>query len=146
MRCTSVTRQVLDDSGRLTIPAKVRRWFGKEAFVTPARDGQSLSLYPAEVWDIVAKRASELPATDDMATAVKLRVGAITEQCHVDAQGRVLIPDSLRRLVGIDREVVLAGAIDRLTLWSPEHWEQAWAHISEDPEIDRYMRDKNIGL
>ncbi len=146
MRCTSVTRQVLDDSGRLTIPAKVRKWFGKEAFITPARDGQSLSVYPGEVWDILARRASELPATDDMATAVKLRIGALTEECHVDAQGRVLIPEALRGLAGIDREVVLAGAIDRLTVWSPQRWEQARTRIFEDPEIDRYMREKNIVL
>jgi MraZ protein len=146
MRFTSVTRQVLDDSGRLTIPAKARRWFSKEAFVTPSRDGKCLYLYNEELWDIVAKRASELPATDDVATAVKLRVGAMTEECHVDAQGRVLIPEELRRLAGIQKEVVLAGAIDKLTLWNPERWAEARARIFEDPDIDDYMREKNVVL
>jgi len=137
---------VLDESGRLTIPAKTRKWFGKEAFVTPSRDGQCLYLYSIEVWEILARRASELPATDDMATAVKLRVGAMTEELHVDAQGRVLLPEHLRRLVGIEREVVLAGAIDKITVWNPQRWEQAQKRIFEDPEIDQYMREKNIVL
>jgi len=39
-----------------------------------------------------------------------------------DAQGRILIPETLRQYAGIAKEVMIVGVGDRLELWSPERW------------------------
>ncbi|MGQ9524247.1 MAG: division/cell wall cluster transcriptional repressor MraZ [Armatimonadota bacterium] len=39
-----------------------------------------------------------------------------------DAQGRILIPESLRQYAGIKKDVIVVGVGDRLELWSPERW------------------------
>lgn len=40
-----------------------------------------------------------------------------------DAQGRIILADSLKRYAGIDRTVVVVGVGDRIELWSPELWQ-----------------------
>ena len=43
---------------------------------------------------------------------------------NVDRQGRVLVEDSLREYAEIDpgQQVMVAGNIDRLEIWSPERF------------------------
>ena len=44
------------------------------------------------------------------------------EKCSVDRNGRLLLPESLKLLVGIDDRVVFAGVGRRVELWKPEEW------------------------
>ncbi len=43
---------------------------------------------------------------------------------QLDASGRLVIPEKLRNLAGIDREVVIVGCADRAEIWSRAHWDQ----------------------
>jgi len=45
-------------------------------------------------------------------------------EVNLDNQGRIFIPESLRRYAGIDKDVVIVGVGDRLELWSPEKWDE----------------------
>jgi len=47
-----------------------------------------------------------------------------TNRVTLDSSGRFLLPDRLRELAGIDREVVMLGVKDRIEIWSPENWEK----------------------
>ena len=40
----------------------------------------------------------------------------------MDGQGRILVPPGLRRLAGLDRDVVVIGAMDRFEIWPAERW------------------------
>lgn len=40
----------------------------------------------------------------------------------VDKQGRLLVPESLGKVVGLSGEVMLAGVRDTFQIWSPEAW------------------------
>ena len=43
-------------------------------------------------------------------------------QSRLDAQGRLLVPPTLRRLAGLDRDVVVIGAMDRFEIWPRGKW------------------------
>ena len=52
-------------------------------------------------------------------------------EVNLDNQGRIFIPESLRRYAGIDKDVVIVGVGDRLELWSPEKWDEEMASSVE---------------
>ena len=41
----------------------------------------------------------------------------------LDSSGRVLLPEKLRLLVGIERDVHMVGIFDRVELWALDRWE-----------------------
>ncbi len=45
------------------------------------------------------------------------------QRCSIDKAGRLLIPDKLRRVAGLEDEVVLVGCADRAEIWSKKAWE-----------------------
>ena len=46
-----------------------------------------------------------------------------TSRVTLDASGRLLLPEKLRALAGIDREVVMVGVVDRVEIWASERWD-----------------------
>jgi MraZ protein len=62
------------------------------------------------------------------------------DRVTLDAAGRMLVPDSLRRFAGLEKEVVLAGAGRRAEIWSRERWEEQQERAGIDyDEIDRIL-------
>lgn len=48
---------------------------------------------------------------------------AYTHRVTLDASGRLLLPEKLRELAGIDKEVVMLGVRDRVEVWAGERWD-----------------------
>lgn len=46
-----------------------------------------------------------------------------TSRVTLDASGRLLLPEKLRKLAGIEKEVVMVGVRQRVEIWSAERWE-----------------------
>ena len=42
---------------------------------------------------------------------------------QLDAQARVLLPEKLKSLAGIEKEVVMIGLIERIEIWAKERWD-----------------------
>ncbi|HEV3485708.1 MAG TPA: division/cell wall cluster transcriptional repressor MraZ, partial [Vicinamibacterales bacterium] len=58
---------------------------------------------------------------------------AIAASAHtdvVDAQGRITVPENLREIAGIERDVVVIGSLDHAEIWSPERWEAERAKVA----------------
>ena len=43
-------------------------------------------------------------------------------KCELDSQGRIVIPQKLRRYAGLDKDAVIIGVNDRAEIWSAETW------------------------
>jgi MraZ protein len=64
--------------------------------------------------------ASESPGQRNLA-----RVWASgSHEVEIDRQGRMAIPSHLRDFAGLDGDVLVHGAIDRVELWNPGVWDQ----------------------
>ena len=48
-----------------------------------------------------------------------------------DSQGRILIPARLKEAAGLDGQVLMVGAIDKVEIWNPAHFHSA---LSEDAQ------------
>ena len=47
---------------------------------------------------------------------------SFTSRVTLDASGRLLLPDKLRRLAGIEDEVVMLGVENRVEIWAADRW------------------------
>ena len=43
-------------------------------------------------------------------------------KCELDSQGRIVIPQKLRRYAGLDKDVVIIGVHNRAEIWSAARW------------------------
>jgi MraZ protein len=116
----------LDAKGRLAIPARYRdlidqRCQGKMV-ITIQHHGQSLMLYPQVDFEEVARAVSKLSDFDPMEANLKYLIIGHAFDLEVDSSGRILIPQLLRELVGIDKKVALVGQANKLELWNEETW------------------------
>ena len=63
------------------------------------------------------RRGRAFPLSDNDGRAYSRLFFGSSEEVKLDAQGRVTIPQRLRDVVGIDKEVVVLGVRDRMEIW-----------------------------
>jgi len=110
----------LDDKGRLVVPARIRERLGGAFVITIAPPDPCLALYPQGAWDAFCARLEAAPRKDEQYRRFVRRLFAHTEEVATDGQGRLLLPPHLRKVVEIEREVVLVGSLTRVEVWSAE--------------------------
>jgi MraZ protein len=123
----------LEEKGRLSIPKKFRHFLGDLAVITKGLDG-CLFVFPQKKWTKLIGKLSTLPLSrrDARSFSRHLTFGAV--EAEFDSQGRVLIPGFLRLFAEIKKEVVVAGALDRIEIWSKERFVKYQAELEKDPE------------
>lgn len=58
----------------------------------------------------------------------------------LDASGRLLLPEKLKQLAGIDRELAMIGAVDRIELWALDAWRKLESEHGQDfDQLDRVL-------
>ncbi len=111
----------IDEKGRLAIPVKFRSDLAKGAIVTKGLDN-CLFLYTKEEWGKLASKLSELPMSKANSRAFsRLMLGGAMD-VKIDKQGRVVLPDYLRKFAGVTKKVVVAGLYNRLEIWDNKVW------------------------
>lgn len=48
----------------------------------------------------------------------------VQQPCELDKQGRILVPQTLREFAGLEKDVILAGNLSRVEVWSKEKWSE----------------------
>ena len=113
----------LDDKGRLILPAKFRTALEGGAVIA-AGQSKCLAVYTPAAWEGVAARAQELAREGGDRIAVARTIFALANNVVPDRQGRVPVPQPLREYAGLDREVVVAGALTHIEIWDSARWRE----------------------
>ena len=131
----------LDAKGRVILPAKFRAQFERGGYLTQHSEGCLALWTPGEFerqMDSMLEKA-DAGRTDRNRARIWASNSAEVE---VDRQGRMPIPAHLREFAGLESDVLVHGAIDRVELWKPAAWadrvlpEQSWL-LEGNPEQDR---------
>lgn len=75
-------------------------------------------------WKEFENKLRQLPVTFNKDARQFVRfftTGATNGQ--FDKQGRILIPQTLREFANIQKDVVVAGSLNKLEIWSKERWD-----------------------
>ena len=110
----------IDVKGRLIVPTRFREQLG-EAFVIAKGNDGCLAIYTNDAWEAFMKKIQALPANKDIRTYVRAIAGSAVS-VEPDKQGRILVPGNLREYAGLDKDVVLAGVIDKIEVWDRQRW------------------------
>jgi len=121
----------LDAKGRLAVPAKFREKLKEGAVVTRGLDN-CLFLYAKEQWEKLAEKLASLPVSQSKARAFSrlMLAGAMDVEC--DSQGRINLPEYLRKYATLNKKVIVAGLFDRLEIWDEAAWEEYKTKAEED--------------
>ena len=110
----------IDAKGRLFIPAKFREELGETFYVTIGLDG-CLAVYSDEKWADLTEKFDALP----ISKARRMRtLFANAAKCELDSQGRIVIPQKLRKYAKLEKDAVILGVNDRAEIWSAQLWYQ----------------------
>jgi MraZ protein len=136
----------LDSKDRLTVPAKYREDLGDELYFVQGFD-LSLMAMPNQTFEKVLQRLQALNIADPDVRLLNRRILGSATQVGVDKNGRVLIPEFLRRRVGLDSELVLVGQGAYFEIWSPEEWaKQEAAQLDTEANNQRFkVLDLRLG-
>ena len=119
----------LDDKGRLAIPTKYRPELQEccesQLILTVSLD-RCLSLYPLPVWENLERQLDKLPMFDKPSQALRRLLIGHAVECDLDAQGRFLVPEPLRRKAGLEKRIAFVGQGSKFEIWDEEGWNQAY--------------------
>ncbi len=111
----------MDAKGRIAVPAKFRDELKEGAVVTKGLDN-CLFLYSREAWNKLADKLANLPVSQSKARAFSRLMLAGAMDLEFDSQGRITLPEYLRKFANLDKKTIIAGLYDRLELWNEEDW------------------------
>lgn len=126
-------QHAMDEKGRVAIPAKFRKSLKDGVVVTRGLDG-ALYIYAPDEWEKLAAKTAQLPINraNSRAFARHLLGGAV--EAEIDSQGRILVPDYLRKHAGIAGKAMMVGLYNRIELWSEERWQEYRAKTEKSAE------------
>ncbi|WP_423924541.1 division/cell wall cluster transcriptional repressor MraZ [Candidatus Palauibacter sp.] len=130
-------RHQLDSQGRVSLPAPFRKGREGEPFVLLQTEPEALSLYPEQAWQDVQDDLREMSSREPRFRHHVLRVTASAVQVSPDAQGRILIPERMRKAVALGTEAMVVGAINHAQIWDPETFENVTS--ASDEEFERQI-------
>ena len=119
---TGEHERMLDDKGRLVLPPLFRRHVVETCFLARSGTDPCLMLFPPDEIQRVADRLKERVRNGEVSPNEQRRWAASITEVKTDAQGRVAIPPKLREQVGLDREVIVIGVVDRAEIWNASAW------------------------
>jgi MraZ protein len=112
----------LDAKGRVILPARFRERLSSGLVFAPSQD-RCIDVYPLTAFERRVEELRAVPREDQRARAY-LRVflaGAHEEK--PDAQGRVVIPPRLRTYAGLDKDLTINGADEKVEIWDRSTWD-----------------------
>jgi MraZ protein len=125
----------LDAKGRVILPSRYRARFAEGLVLTKGQTG-CLYVYPREEFQRVAQQLIDANKRD----VARMFFSGSSED-EPDGQGRVLIPEALRRYASLERDVSVVGTGNRMEIWDRARWEQHRAETEpeysgmDDPDV-----------
>jgi MraZ protein len=139
----------LDDKGRLAIPTRYRDELQdcceRQLVVTVAvnelcvGEAGCLWLYPMPEWEKLEHTISKLPTLNKMAGKLRRFLIGNASECEMDAQGRLLLPEKLRRFAAMEKKIVLVGQLNKFEIWNEDAWtakEAEWLAGDDNDGLD----------
>ena len=127
----------LDTKGRIILPAKFRGPFERGGYLAENREGCLALWTPGEFERQMAAMLEQAGAGRVQRNRARLWA-ANSHEVEIDRQGRMPIPLHLRTFAGLEDEVLVHGAIDRVELWNPAVWEAKVV-----PEEQWFLQDED---
>ena len=129
----------LDSKGRFLLPAGLKKQLPEgesTRFVINRGFEKCLSLYTMESWEPLYAKISKLNDFDPKVREFRryfLNGATIVE---ADSAGRILLPPNLKEYAGLEKDIVLASAVDKVEIWAKDKYQQFFDSYTPDAFSD----------
>jgi MraZ protein len=125
---TGEYQHVVDSKSRVLISNKLRSQIdadehGSNFYLVLGANG-ILCLYAEKYFERIALAVAPGGTAPDEAVAFERMSFALASKVELDAQGRLLLHEKLRKRAGLKDNITLVGVRDHIELWNSESWEQ----------------------
>jgi MraZ protein len=117
----------LDAKGRFLLPAGLKKQLPEgenTRFVINRGFEKCLSLYPRQSWEPLYARISTLNDFDPKVREFRRYFLNGATEVELDSAGRLLLPPNLKEYAGLEKDIVLASAIDKIEIWSTSQYKK----------------------
>lgn len=123
----------MDNKGRVSIPVRYREILQERQdrqLILTNWDGYILA-FPQSEWVKVEAKLGELALfRKDYRSFQRFLISGV-EECPLDRQGRILIPQPLREYAKLGREVAIVGLVRNFEIWDRERYEAHRKQLEE---------------
>ncbi len=123
----------MDNKGRVSIPSRYRDILQERQdrqLILTNWDGYVLA-FPQSEWVKVEAKIGELALFRKDLRAFQRFIISGAEECPLDRQGRILIPQNLRDYAKLTRDVALVGAVRCFEIWDKTAFEAHRKQLEE---------------
>jgi len=125
----------LDSKGRFLLPAGIKKQLPEgvdPVFVVNRGFEKCLTVYPLQSWKPIYEKISALNDFDPKVREFRRYFlnGAI--QIEVDNAGRILLPKNLMEHAGLEKDIVLVSAVNKLEIWDKNKYQQFFETFSPE--------------
>lgn len=124
----------VDAKGRFLLPAGFKKQLPEEAntFVISRGFEKCLTLYPMSSWEPIFAELSKLNDFDPKVREFRRYFlnGATTVE--LDSAGRILLPPNLKEHAGLEKDIVLVAAMNKIEIWDKSKYQQFFDSFSPD--------------
>ena len=135
----------LDDKGRLSVPRRLLTGQGFDgggrlAFILTLGFEGALFVFTEANFRDAAARLETQPFVGAEKRNMQRLFFSKAQRVELDEKNRLLLPPDLKDLVGVDRDVVVIGLMQRAEIWPKAKWDAFQAeHAREFERLDRVL-------
>ena len=135
------------EKSRIALPKKLREIIGEKLIITLGYEN-SLIVVSEEGWKALLEGTEGRPFIEKPARETQRYLLGGATNVSLDAKGRFVIPDYLRRFAKVKTEVVFLGLSRYVELWDKQIWETYRQELEKNIDkistklIDKDTKDK----
>jgi MraZ protein len=136
----------IDAKGRFLLPSGFKKQLPEAdsaLFVLNRGFEKCLTLYPIQSWKPIFKEISQLNDFNPKVREFRRYFLNGATQLELDNAGRLLLPKSLMEHAGLEKDIVLVSAVNKLEIWDKNTYKQLFDAIS--PEDFSNLADEVMG-
>lgn len=122
----------ITEGSRVALPKKLRDQITGDEIILSRGFEPCIFVYDRNDWEKETLKQIENPITEAKTRDLKRYMFAAAVDVEIDAQGRFVIPASLKDYAQLKTEVTVIGAGDHVEIWDKSIWDSYLTNISAD--------------
>jgi MraZ protein len=125
----------LDPKGRFLLPSGFKKQLPEDSsarFVINRGFEKCLSLYPIKSWEPIFTEISRLNDFDPKVREFRRYFLNGATLMELDTAGRLLIPQNLKEHAGLEKDIVLVAAVNKIEIWDKQKYQQFFDSFSPE--------------
>jgi MraZ protein len=125
----------LDSKGRFLLPVGIKKQLPdgvQPVFVVNRGFEKCLTVYPIQSWIPIYENISSLNDFDPKVREFRRYFLNGAMQLELDSAGRILLPKNLMEHAGLEKDIVLVSAVNKLEIWDKNKYQQFFEAFSPE--------------